>query len=177
MVVQLSEDKCLPLPSQTGTYCLVFYCSILSQVTVGKLGIYQIVPGYYCYIGSAFGRGGLQSRIERHLKINKRHHWHLDYIRPYLEPIEFCYTTDSIKREHQWSDLFLKEENSSIPINKFGSSDCHCSTHLFYYKVKPKLEKLLSNYPIKILSLSRRHITNRSNFPVTFLLYNDKGTP
>ncbi|WP_107668888.1 DUF123 domain-containing protein [Cyanothece sp. BG0011] len=155
MVVQLSADNFLILPSQTGTYCLRFHCSILSQVTVGKLGTYQIVPGYYCYIGSAFGRGGLKSRIQRHLKINKRNHWHLDYIRPYLEPVEIYYTTDSIKREHQWAELLLKDQYSTIPINKFGSSDCHCPTHLFYYKVKPKLENFLSNYPIKMLSLSR----------------------
>lgn len=155
MVVQLSADKFLELPSQAGTYCLTFHCSSLSQVTVGKLGTYQIVPGYYCYIGSAFGRGGIKSRIQRHLKINKGNHWHLDYLRPYLEPVEIYYTTDTIKREHEWAELLLKEKNSSIPINKFGSSDCHCPTHLFYYKVKPKLENFLSNDPIKILSLSR----------------------
>ncbi len=155
MLVPSSADKFLQLPSQTGTYCLTFHCTILSQVTVGKLGTYQIVPGYYCYVGSAFGRGGLKSRIERHLKVNKRNHWHLDYIRPYFEPVEICYTTDSIKREHQWSKLLLKDIYSSIPINKFGSSDCHCPTHLFYYKVKPQIKKLLSNYAITILSLNR----------------------
>lgn len=155
MVVQSYEDNFLKFPSQIGTYCLTFYCSILSQVTVGKLGTYQIIPGYYCYIGSAFGSGGLKSRIQRHLKINKRHHWHLDYIRPYLEPIEVCYTTDTIKREHQWSELLLKEKNSSIPINNFGSSDCHCPTHLFYYKIKPQIKQYFHNYVINTLSLSR----------------------
>ena len=64
-------EKSLTLPSQPGTYCLVFSSSTSSTVTIGKLGTYKIQPGYYCYIGSAFGRGGLNSRINRHLQINK----------------------------------------------------------------------------------------------------------
>ncbi|MCH2246875.1 MULTISPECIES: GIY-YIG nuclease family protein [Crocosphaera] len=86
-------DKSLKLPSQSGTYCLVFSCSISLPVTIGKLGTYQIKPGYYCYIGSAFGPGGIKSRINRHLQINKRKHWHLDYLRPYLITIEILYST------------------------------------------------------------------------------------
>ena len=140
MVLQLCEDKMMiDLPSQTGTYCLLFHCSTASQVTIGKLGTYQIKPGYYCYIGSAFGRGGLKSRITRHLQINKRNHWHLDYLRPHLNPVEIWYSTDTIKREHQWAELLLKDKQSSIPIKKFGSSDCDCPAHLFYYEVQPKL--------------------------------------
>ncbi|EAZ89495.1 hypothetical protein CY0110_01590 [Crocosphaera chwakensis CCY0110] len=81
----------------------------------------------------------MKSRISRHLEINKRHHWHLDYLRPYLTLIEIWYSTDTIKRECQWAKLLLEDEQSSIPIKKFGSSDCHCPTHLFYYQVKPKL--------------------------------------
>lgn len=130
----------IDLPSQPGTYCLVFSCSISSPVTIGKLGTYLINPGYYCYVGSAFGRGGLKSRINRHLKINERQHWHLDYLRPYLTPIEIFYSTDSIKRECQWAELLLEDEQSSIPIRKFGSSDCDCSAHLFYYEVQPEFE-------------------------------------
>ncbi|MEA5536808.1 GIY-YIG nuclease family protein [Crocosphaera sp. XPORK-15E] len=130
----------LNLPSQPGTYCLVFHCSTSSPVTIGKLGTYQIKPGYYCYIGSAFGQGGLKSRITRHLKINKRHHWHLDYLRASLTPLELLYSTDTMKREHQWAELLLKDEHSNIPIKKFGSSDCDCPAHLFYYEVKPRLE-------------------------------------
>ncbi len=136
----------LDLPSQPGTYCLLFHCSTLSQVIIVKLGNHQINPGYYCYIGSAFGRGGLKSRINRHLQINKRHHWHLDYLRPYLTPVEIWYSTDPIKLECQWAALLLKDEQSNIPIKKFGSSDCDCPAHLFYYKVKPVLELFMVNF-------------------------------
>ncbi|MEA5511764.1 GIY-YIG nuclease family protein [Crocosphaera sp. UHCC 0190] len=131
----------IDLPNLPGTYCLVFHCSTSSLVTIGKLGTYQIKPGYYCYIGSAFGQGGLNSRVQRHLQINKRHHWHLDYLRPYLTPVEIWYSTDTIKREHQWAALLLEDEHSSIPIKKFGSSDCDCPAHLFYYEERPVFDK------------------------------------
>lgn len=141
MVVPLCEDKMMiDLPIQPGTYCLIFSCLTSSSVTIGKLGTYKINPGYYCYIGSAFGRGGLKSRINRHLKINKSYHWHLDYLRPYLNPMEIYYSTDTIKQECQWAKLLLDSEQSSIPIKKFGSSDCNCPTHLFYYHVKPNVQ-------------------------------------
>ncbi len=138
------------LPNQPGTYCLVFHCSTSSTVTIGKLGTYQIYPGYYCYIGSAFGRGGLKSRINRHLQINKRTHWHFDYLRPYLTPVEIYYSTDTIKRECQWAELLLEDEQSSIPIKKFGSSDCNCTAHLFYYQVNPQLT-ILSGKCVKLI--------------------------
>ena len=120
-------------------------------MTIGKLGTYQIKPGYYCYIGSALGRGGLKSRINRHLQINKRHHWHLDYLRPHLTPVEIYYSTDTIKRECQWAEFLLKDEQSSIPIKKFGSSDCHCPAHLFHYKLKPQIKTFLEQCATVIL--------------------------
>ncbi|CCQ64296.1 GIY-YIG nuclease family protein [Crocosphaera watsonii] len=133
----------IDLPSQAGTYCLVFSCSISSSVTIGKLGTYQVKPGYYyCYIGSAFGKGGLKSRINRHLQINKRNHWHLDYLRPHFTPVEIYYSTDTIKLECIWAKLLLEDKQSHIPIKNFGSSDCHCRTHLFYYTVRPQLNIL-----------------------------------
>lgn len=140
----------LPIPSQPGTYCLLFHCSTASQVTIGKLGTYQTLPGYYCYIGSAFRPG---SRINRHLQINKRTHWHLDYLRPYFYPVTIYYSTDTIKLECQWADLLLKDEHSSIPIEKFGSSDCTCPAHLFYYQTKPVFEFLNENPSMRSLSI------------------------
>ena len=133
------------LPNQSGTYCLVCYCSTSSKITIGKLGKYKINPGYYCYIGSAFGQGGLKSRVKRHLRIDKRYHWHFDYLRQSLIPVEIWYSTDKIKREHQWANLVLEDKLSTIPIKKFGSSDCDCISHLFYYERKPKFQNFVNN--------------------------------
>ncbi|MEA5512237.1 GIY-YIG nuclease family protein [Crocosphaera sp. UHCC 0190] len=148
----------IDLPSQPGTYCLVFHCLTSSLVTIGKLGTYQIKLGYYCYIGSAFGRGGLKSRINRHLQINKRHHWHLDYLRPSLTTVEAWYSNDTIKREHQWANLLLEDDQSTIPITKFGSSDCDCPAHLFYYEERPRFDKF---YDKIVETLPNHDISNK----------------
>ncbi len=140
----MANDNLL-IPNQSGTYCLVCYCSLASKISIGKLGTYQTNLGYYCYIGSAFGQGGLKSRVKRHLNINKSFHWHFDYLRPSLIPLEVWYSTDNIKREHQWANLFLKDQLSMIPVKKFGSSDCNCLTHLFYYEMKPQFENFAND--------------------------------
>ena len=42
----------------------------------------------------------------------------------------------------------MQSEAATVPLNGFGSSDCQCATHLFYFKRKPvkvELEKMLNN--------------------------------
>jgi Uri superfamily endonuclease len=41
--------------NRTGIYALVFACKKARTVTIGKLGTLDLHPGYYIYIGSAFG--------------------------------------------------------------------------------------------------------------------------
>ena len=44
-----------------GTYALVFGCSAPFQAVAGKLGPVFLSSGYWIYVGSAFGPGGLRS--------------------------------------------------------------------------------------------------------------------
>jgi Uri superfamily endonuclease len=59
---------------------------------MGSLGRLQLRPGYYVYVGSAFGPGGLRARIEHHARPAVRPHWHIDYLRRYtrLEAVWYC---------------------------------------------------------------------------------------
>ena len=41
-----------------------------------------------------------KSIVAHHLKPSYRQHWHLDYIKHGLQPIEIWTTTDLVKREH-----------------------------------------------------------------------------
>ena len=41
-----------------GTYALTQCCPKPAKVKVGALGLISLDPGYYTYIGSAFGPGG-----------------------------------------------------------------------------------------------------------------------
>ena len=49
-----------------GTYVLVLRCSSNRTIRVGCLGSIRLRPGYYLYVGSGFGPGGLRARIDHH---------------------------------------------------------------------------------------------------------------
>ena len=72
----------MTLQQKFGTYALILRSSSQQTITVGKLGKIKMRKGYYIYVGSAFGPGGVRARVKRHCHIRKPPHWHIDYIRP-----------------------------------------------------------------------------------------------
>ena len=125
--------------SQPGTYALVFSACHKHQLEIGKLGIFDLKPGFYIYIGSAFGQGGLRARINHHRKRAGRPHWHMDYLGPFLKLIEIWYTHDPVHREHLWAQIISNTRGTSVPLAGFGSSDCRCAAHLFFRNTKPSI--------------------------------------
>lgn len=124
------------LEKRPGTYLLLFAAAEPQICQVGRLGELAIQRGYYCYVGSAFGSGGIQARVNHHSKISMRPHWHLDYVRPAfrLEEIWIVYEEHV---EHLWAEQLAA--NMSIPMAGFGSSDCSCRSHFYYSRHKPDL--------------------------------------
>ena len=120
-----------------GTYALVFAARRKRRLIIGKLGTFYLQPGFYVYVGSAFGPGGLKARIGHHCKDSSRNHWHIDYLSEYLPPDEVWYTTDSTHREHHWSKALSHAREASIPLSGFGSSDCDCMSHLYFFPSRP----------------------------------------
>ena len=120
-----------------GTYALVMRCFADQWVEIGKLGRFKTRPGYYVYIGSAFGPGGLRARIAHHLKISERPRWHIDYLRPSVDPTEIWFTHDSRHREHQWARMLASNTAGTIPLSGFGASDCRCESHLYLFSSRP----------------------------------------
>ncbi len=123
-----------PLP---GTYALIFSAYQKSHLKIGKLGTLHLKPGFYIYVGSAFGPGGLKARIAHHCEKPARLHWHLDYLASLLKLTEIWYTYDPIHREHQWAKTIASTRGASVPLDGFGSSDCRCKSHLFYFDTVP----------------------------------------
>jgi Domain of unknown function DUF123 len=74
------------IPASPGTYALVLRCSTTRTVRIGRIGTIRLMPGWYVYIGSAFGPGGLRARIGHHTARAARPHWHIDHLRP-LHPL------------------------------------------------------------------------------------------
>ncbi len=129
----------MALPEDKGTYVLIVSVAQMKRLEIGRLGTFDVVPGFYAYVGSAFGAGGLRARIGHHLESTARPHWHMDYLLGIAEPIEVWFSTASQKLERHWAGLLEKASNFRTPIARFGSSDYHRSrsSHLFYTKRRP----------------------------------------
>ncbi|MCD4722450.1 MAG: DUF123 domain-containing protein [Desulfobacula sp.] len=54
-----------------GTYIIVMYLDKSKRIQIGKLGQFKFKKGHYAYVGSAFGPGGLKSRIKHHIEPKK----------------------------------------------------------------------------------------------------------
>jgi sugar fermentation stimulation protein A len=137
-ITQESKDR--------GSYLLVLRLSTDRRIGVGSLGQILFRKGFYVYVGSAMAN--LTERIERHRRLRKRHHWHIDALRDVADfscalairssvPLE-CKLAGAVSRIAEWS------------IPKFGSSDCGCRTHLFGFGDNPvgmaDFQKLLLDF-------------------------------
>ena len=117
----------------SGTYALVLCLSAAKTITVGRRGPIHFPAGYYVYVGSALKN--LASRIQRHLALTKKLHWHIDYFRAEAEVVGVCCIRQPIRYECALAGEIAKLADAHIP--KFGSSDCRCQTHLFYFRENP----------------------------------------
>ncbi len=124
---------------QYGTYVLILSLRRRKRLSIGKLGRFDFPPGYYAYVGSAFGAGGLAARLEHHLAISSNPHWHIDYLRTAARPLELWVSDEWAKHEHTWAGLMNQLPGASRPAPRFGSSDCSCASHLFHFTHAPTL--------------------------------------
>ena len=128
-----------------GTYILILRLGKAARIRIGKPGFAEFNHGFYAYVGSAFGPGGLGGRINRHTKVNKPCHWHIDYLRRRCQLTDIWYTVSPIHREHDWARALAETKGASIPIPGFGSSDCHCPSHLVCFVSTPALAVFRKN--------------------------------
>jgi Uri superfamily endonuclease len=126
--------------SQVGTYLLLMELQEAQQIVVGRLGLLSLKAGWYLYIGSAFGPGGIKARCGHHRKISPRPRWHIDYLRAIAPLREIWFSHDPERREHQWAQWVSKRRGMQVPLPGFGSSDCDCETHLLYTAQRPSFD-------------------------------------
>ncbi len=114
-----------------GSYCLIIHNKRDSTLTIGKQGKIEFKTGFFVYIGSALN--SLEGRIKRHISSSKKIFWHVDYLlaSPHTHLKEVIYGISPHKRECAISQFLSLKANS---IANFGSSDCQCQSHLFYFK-------------------------------------------
>ena len=102
-------------------------------MTVGKLGKRSFAPGYWIYVGSAMAN--LKARLDRHLRLRKKHHWHIDYLRQVASEVRTIPIRASRRLECPIAaDMACIAQPGPTG---FGSSDCSCPTHLFHLPEQP----------------------------------------
>ncbi|HEY66983.1 MAG: GIY-YIG nuclease family protein [Chloroflexi bacterium] len=127
-------------PDRSGTYVLVLRLPRSATVTVGRLGRFRFPAGWYAYVGSACGPGGLAARVTRHLREPKPRHWHVDYLRACAWPVAIWYAVGIRKRECTWARVLSDLPGASIPVPRFGASDCRCPAHLIHFGSQPSFD-------------------------------------
>ncbi len=101
--------------SLPGTYALIMKSSEQQTIPVGKLGHLHIEKGFYVYVGSALGNGGICARIRHHMRTAQTLHWHIDYLRVFVCVEAIWYSNDRNHREHRWAHIF-----ENIPVHTFS---------------------------------------------------------
>jgi len=101
-------------------------------VRIGSLGTLTFTSGYYGYVGSALGPGGL-ARVSRHMRVaaggGRRPRWHIDYL---LICPEFRLVRAYCASTGERLECPLAQVLALPSIPGFGSSDCSCNGHLFF---------------------------------------------
>lgn len=132
------------IPHDPGTYALIMKPIWGGEVTIGKRGMISLRGGWFVYVGSAFGPGGLAARIGRHLSKKERLHWHIDYLLTAVKVAEVWFTLDQVKKEEEWAVQFSARDDADNPMHGFGSGDCGCPGHLFWFRRRPRFKELKS---------------------------------
>lgn len=108
-----------------------------ARLTVGRLGPFAFPAGWYAYVGSACGPGGLRGRLAHHLGPLRRPHWHIDYLRA-VAPVETIWlSAGDAAQEHAWAASLAQMPGAAIVAPRFGASDCRCPAHLFHFAAPP----------------------------------------
>ncbi|MCK5153488.1 MAG: DNA/RNA nuclease SfsA [Spirochaetales bacterium] len=118
----------------SGIYMVIVKIKETKSIPTGKLEYSEYKSGYYVYAGSA--KINLLGRIKRHKNRNKKKfHWHIDYLTANADEVKtFGIYTDRFSE----CDIAKGLENiGGRGIPKFGSGDCSCSSHLYYFKKDP----------------------------------------
>lgn len=116
------------LPATPGAYALALRLSAPLGVRIGKNSA-TLTAGDYLYCGSARGSGGLRARLARHMRKDKRVHWHVDQLTLAGE-----FLGAFVVEGGDECVLNAALANLPIPVAGFGSSDCRrCAAHLRFW--------------------------------------------
>ena len=138
------------ITKKEGDYIILFSLTEIKECFIPKFGNQVISPGFYFYCGSAHGKGGLRSRILRHLDPGSKKFWHIDFLKGSLQPIEIWFQKTTEKSECKYSQLLQKRFSGKIPLKDFGASDCKnkCGSHLIWFPLDTDIDKIFTHFSL-----------------------------
>ncbi|MBU2550398.1 MAG: GIY-YIG nuclease family protein [Proteobacteria bacterium] len=120
-----------------GTYYLLMHLDQAREIAIGRRGARLFPPGFYGYAGSALN--GLEARIARHLREDKRTHWHIDYFLEQASLLEVLRIVSGRRLECRLSRAAARLAGAPV-MPGFGSTDCRCPTHLHHFTRDPRAD-------------------------------------
>lgn len=126
----------------SGLYQIVLRTRRKVRVAVGRLGAMTLPAGWYVYTGRA-GRG-LGARVARHVRREKRVHWHVDALTTHPDVAVVAawrYPAPLQVTECELHRATVALPGATVPVRGFGASDCEerCDAHLVAFPAPPRL--------------------------------------
>jgi histidyl-tRNA synthetase len=116
------------LPARPGAYLLSLRLEAPLSLR-GRFAGTVLPPGRYAYAGNARGPGGLKARLARHLRADKKAHWHIDQLTAASRIDAIGYAEDLDECALLTAAAALAGAHAPVP--GFGSSDCRrCTAHM-----------------------------------------------
>lgn len=135
----------LLISSRKGTYILILYLPKDENLNIGKIGCFSFESGFYAYIGSAFGPGGIGARLKHHLSPSRNPNWHIDYFKAVAEIREIWFIEGERYFEHLLANILQNMKGVSVPVRNFGATDCSCKAHFFKFDKYKDLQSFKRN--------------------------------
>lgn len=151
------------IPKCKGVYVLVLKVT-RDTVVHTRSKTFDLTKGYYVYVGSARGLGGVSSRIRRYIYGLKKAFWHIDYllVNPVVSLKALCFKCSDVDLESFYASEFRR---FCLGFPGFGCSDkpldyshlylCGGSLREVYLKIK-SIDKSLNCLNISLKNLVKR---------------------
>ncbi len=125
----ITSDEIGKMPNFRGAYVLVLRLNETIHIKFSRVASDQLMPGWYVYVGSARGSGGISARVKRHFRYEKTAHWHIDRLT--VHAVEMAALAVADGHECELVDKLIVSLRFKVGAAGFGCTDCsRCESHL-----------------------------------------------
>ena len=137
---RVAQDQLRTIGAEKGAYVLALELAHPVRLNFAKFTGCTLKPGWYIYLGSARGTGGLRARLRRHFLKTKKMHWHVDRLTVAATKSEAFAVCGG--DECELVAALLDRPEFALAIPGFGSTDCkRCSSHLLQLALQGSQKK------------------------------------